>query len=143
MKEMRVEKLWPGTNWNRVWKNLWAAPVPDDIKNSWYHVIHDILPTNERLHNIRIAQTDLCSICNHKDTLQYRMIECGEGRDQWKWTRGRLAIILRTDTCWLPDDWLYRPQFQIWPPQRHRAVLWILAHFVAFQTQTKGDADDN
>jgi hypothetical protein len=32
MKEMRVEKLWPGTNWNRVRKNLWAAPVPDDKK---------------------------------------------------------------------------------------------------------------
>jgi hypothetical protein len=31
-KEMRIKKLWQGTTWDRVWKNLWETPVPDFIK---------------------------------------------------------------------------------------------------------------
>jgi hypothetical protein len=112
-KGMRVEKLWPGTNWDRVWTNLWAAPVPDSIKDTRYRVIHDILPTRKRLHTIRIAATDFCSTCNEKDTIQHRIIEYGEGRVKWTWTRGRLAVMLRKDPLWLLDDWIYPPQLQI------------------------------
>jgi hypothetical protein len=64
---MRIEKLWPDTNWSRVWENLRAAPVPDANKDSWYRVIHDVVPTRERLHAIRLSQTDLCPTCHVKD----------------------------------------------------------------------------
>jgi hypothetical protein len=36
---------------------------------------------------------------------------------------------------WIPEVWLYRPQFHLWPPQRHRAVLWLLAKLVEFRAQ--------
>jgi hypothetical protein len=34
----------------------------------------------------------------------------------------------------IPDTWLLRPDFLIWPPQRHRAVLWMLAHMAVYRT---------
>jgi hypothetical protein len=34
----------------------------------------------------------------------------------------------------IPEEWLLRPDFQLWPPQRHRAVLWMLAHMAVFRT---------
>ena len=36
---------------------------------------------------------------------------------------------------WAPEEWLFRPQFELWTPQRHRVVLWVLAQFVAFRSQ--------
>jgi hypothetical protein len=39
----------------------------------------------------------------------------------------------------------YKPEgrgfdsFDLWPPQRHRAVLWILAHLVVYRTQVGHD----
>jgi hypothetical protein len=95
-KGMRIEKDWPDTNWSMVWGNLWAPPVPDSTKVAWYRVIHDIVPTRERLHAIRLAQTDLCPTCHVKDTLTHRITGCGEGNVQWQWTRKRLAVMLRT-----------------------------------------------
>lgn len=53
----------------------------------------------------------------------------------WKWTRARLAFILRTDARHIPGDWPLRPHFHTWPPQGHRAILWILTHFFYFRTQ--------
>jgi len=52
---MRVERLWPDTDCDDLWKNLWTTPAPESIKASWYRIIHDIFPTRERLHKIGIT----------------------------------------------------------------------------------------
>jgi acetone carboxylase gamma subunit len=51
---MRIEKLYPETQWDTVWKNLNAAWIPNKIKTTWYQVIHDIEPTNDRLYKIKL-----------------------------------------------------------------------------------------
>jgi len=132
---MRIEQLWPTIDWPRIWKNLWTAPATDSTKTTWYKIIHDIVPTKERLHKIRIAPTEYCRLCDRKDTLLHRLAECGDGRYQWEWTKKRLAIMLRTDPRWIPEEWLLRPHFTLWPPLRQRAVLWVLAQFVGFRSQ--------
>ena len=43
--------------------------------------------------------------------------------------------MLRTDPQWVPEEWLLRPRFKFWPPQRQRAVLWTLAQFAGFRSQ--------
>jgi hypothetical protein len=53
----------------------------------------------------------------------------------WRWTQGHLATMLRTYPCHIPEDWPLRPRFSLWPPQRHGAVLWVLAHFVFYRVQ--------
>jgi hypothetical protein len=77
-KGIRIEKRWPDTNWSMVWGNLWATPVPDSTKDAWYRVMHDIVATRERLHAIRLAQTELCRMCQVKDTLTHRITGCDE-----------------------------------------------------------------
>ena len=53
--EIRITRLSPETNWRKVWKNLHTARVPEETKSNWYLVVHDIIPTKERLHAIRLA----------------------------------------------------------------------------------------
>jgi hypothetical protein len=132
---MRIERLWPATDWATIRRNLRAAPVSETIKITWYKVVHDIVPINERLHRIRIACTQLCRHCDRKDTLRHRHTECGDGWHQWECTRQQIALLLRLYPRWIPEDWFLRPQFGYWPPQDHRAVLWVLANFVVFRLQ--------
>jgi hypothetical protein len=133
-REMRIFTLWPQTNWPTLWKNLDETPVAGEIQIAWYMVINDIIPTNERFHKIQIATTDKCRYC-HKDTLQHRLTECGDGKCIWKCTRQKLALMLRTVPERIPSEWLLRPCFTMWPPTRRRAVLWMLAGVVYFRTQ--------
>ena len=132
---MRITNLWPQTAWPTVWKDLWEAPVPGATKAAWYKVVHDILPTNERLFRIRMVPTDMCRKCDRTDTLSHRLIECGERGQIWTWTKQRLAWILRTIPERIPSDWLLRPHFTLWPPRRRHAMLWLLANLVIFRTQ--------
>jgi len=59
---MRIERLWPIIEWPRIWKNLWTAPVTDSTKKACYEIIHNIVPTKERLHKIRITPTENCRL---------------------------------------------------------------------------------
>ena len=72
---MRIKRLWPDTDWAVIWKNLWATPAPESIKASWYRIIHNIVPTQERLYKIRITPADQCRACAEKNTLQHRILE--------------------------------------------------------------------
>ena len=71
--------------------------------------------------------------CGDKDTIMHRLIDCGTGNAIWAWTKELLAWVLRTEPSRIPKEWMPRPQFHIWPPQRRRATLWILAHMVRFR----------
>ena len=57
---------------------------------------------------IRLAGSPLCSNYGEHDTLMHRIIECGEGRKIWEWTRNRIAWILQMDSVWIPNEWTIR-----------------------------------
>jgi len=45
------------------------------------------------------------------------------------------SILMRTSPARIPSEWLIRPQFHLWPAQRHRAVPWIIARYINFRMQ--------
>jgi len=47
--------------------------------------------------------------------------------------------MLGTDAEQITFEWLTRPQFNICPRKRHRAVVWTLAKLVIFRTQQRRD----
>ena len=130
---MRIIQLYPSANWERICTNLHECWTTEAVKINWYMVIQDILPTNERLHKIRLVESPLCGHCGEPDTVQHRITACGEGASIWLWTKRRIEWILRIDPAHIPQDWTKRPQFRLWPPQRHRAVIWILAQMIWYR----------
>jgi hypothetical protein len=114
-RTLRVEAKWPDVTWAQVWTNLCGAPVSDNIRMHWYKVIHELQPTNERLHKINISPTDACPNCHKTDTLMHRITECGEGAVIWGHARTKMAQIFRTTPGRIPADWLLHPSKQYGP----------------------------
>ena len=127
-REVRVTQIQTGIEWGKVWNNLHSIPASEGAGSAWYTVIHDLLPTNTRLHRIRLVETEDCTMFGKKDTTVHRLTECGAGEDIWQWTRIRLATIDRTDRKRTPPGWPLAPSFRFWPRQRHLATLWIPAN---------------
>jgi hypothetical protein len=90
-------------------------------------MIHNIIPTNVRLHRIRLTDTNKCTQCGRQDTKLNRLTKCGVRQEIWEWNRPRIAQIERTDPRRIPKEWPLRPFFKLWPPQIHQATLWFLA----------------
>jgi len=120
------------TPWPKVWRNLHAVWSSEDI---WFMVIHDLIPTNDRLAKIQRREPNQCPHCDQPDALIHRLTECSDGTDIWRWTRFRIAIILCTDPQHIQPEWTVRPSFHFWLPQRHRSISWILAHMVYYRIQ--------
>ena len=136
---MCITQLQPHAKWIAVWKNLHETPVPDTSRAACYKVIHDIIATNVRLHKIRLTPTDSCRNCGKKYTIEQRIVDCGEGVQMWTWTKKQIAQILKTDPSNIPESWITCPQFTLWPPQRNRAVLWLLTNITTFRTQSQSN----
>jgi hypothetical protein len=106
-----------------VWINFHGTAVSEESKTTWYRVIHDILLTKKRLKKIRLFPTDSCGDCGKTVTIKHRIIGCGEGGKMWTWTKTQIAWMLRTEPDNIPGSWVTCPQFNFWPPNRHRAIL--------------------
>jgi hypothetical protein len=105
----------------------------------WYHVTLDIIPTHVRLHHITMVPSDICRRCTATDILEHRLLACGQGRKIWHYMKPLLARMMRTIPTHIPDDWPFRPHLSIWPSQKHRAILWLLAYVVIFRMQQQSN----
>ena len=94
-------------------ENLHTPWVSEEITCMWYFVVRDILPTNERLHVIRLVESDRSRHCGRRDTHVHRLTEYNEGTGISLWKRERIAQMLRTDPHCIPADWFLRPHFQL------------------------------
>ena len=73
--------------------------------------VHDITAKNDRLAAIRLIDPGACSKCGHPDSLQHRVIECGQDPIVRNWTRHKMGIILRMDHKYIQQEWILRPAF--------------------------------
>ena len=99
---MRIMQILPSADWERIWTNLNKCWATEAVTINWYVVIHDILPTNGRLHKIRLVDSTLCGHCREQDTVQYRGTARGEGARIWVWTKQCISCILRIDPAHIP-----------------------------------------
>ena len=42
--------------------------------------------------------------------------------------------LLCTIPAYIPHEWLLRPHYRLWPPQRHRALMWVLSRYVILRS---------
>ena len=96
--EPRIVRKHQESNWKHIWTILHATGVTDTLKSTWYTVIHDLIPANDRLVGIHLKNTHTCSRCGQPDSLQHRITDCEEGPIIWKWTPAKLGLILRMDS---------------------------------------------
>jgi hypothetical protein len=129
---MIIVRKYPDTQWKRVWAKLHVAPVPMEMKDTWYRAIHDIFPTNSRLADTRIIGNDKCAACA-QDTVIHRITTCGESPVLWNRTKVLMGYMLIDSR--IPQAWILHPDFLHWPVQKHVASLWLIASLVHYCLQ--------
>jgi len=79
--DVRIMTQHPTTPWSKMWGNLHAIWSSEELKAAWFMVIHDLIPTNDRLAKIQRNTSNNCQHCGRVDTLIHRLTECSEGAD--------------------------------------------------------------
>jgi hypothetical protein len=139
----RVEAMRPSTDWDLAWSRVSAKVLPQDVRASWFTAVHDVLPTNERLHSIAWAQIDspLCRRCGQLDSLLHRLTECGPSRRTiWRWTARKVADLSAADITAITPEMLIAPDLHVEDEGREAAIAWVLGTMVHFMV-TRGDPE--
>jgi hypothetical protein len=133
-RKMRMQTKHPYHNLKKIWQNINKKFLPLSVRTTWYTIVHDIVPTNSRLNNIHLHDTGRCIHCGQRDTVQHRFTACTYTLDLWQWTRVCIAGFLRIHPSEVNEEWIILPDFDIYPPQRHIAVVWFLGHMLSYIT---------
>jgi len=125
----------PTTPWSKVWGNLHAVWPSEELKAAWFMVIHDLIPTNDRLAKIQRSTKNNCQHWGRVDTLIHRLTECSEGADIWRWIRSRIAIILRMDPKYISTGVDHPSEFTLLATRKAPGNLCILAPMIYYRKQ--------
>jgi hypothetical protein len=85
-RDVRIMTQYPSTLWSKAWGNLHAVWSSEELKAAWFMVIHDLIPTKDRITKTQGSTTNICQHCGRVDILIHRLTECSEGADFWRWT---------------------------------------------------------
>jgi hypothetical protein len=100
--KMRILLQGPSTEWSQVWKNPQNVPINGATRSTCYRTIHDLITTQIRPSRIHHQSSSERIRCHTPDSLLHPFTECKETTDIWRWKRGRLATIQRTDFRYIP-----------------------------------------
>ena len=78
MKPLRIELRNPLNQWDKIWLNSRQHMLGPDICSFLFKLLHQILPTAERVNRILPNQSQLCTKCQlHEiETLQHALMDC-------------------------------------------------------------------
>ena len=80
-------------DWSNIWKNLNFKYMNFTERNIMYKFIYEILPTNKRLNQIRVAQSPLCQECDMEDTNSHKFYFCSKVQECVSWLRKVIYYI--------------------------------------------------
>jgi hypothetical protein len=129
---MRMQVKYHQAIWKAIWTNITAKTLSLRIRSIWYAIVHDIVPTNSRLHDINLHETGNCQYCGTRDTIIHRFTECIEAKIIWSWIQKNVACYLRMNSWHVPNTWITLPDFEIYPLQRHNATIWMIGHMIGY-----------
>ena len=82
-----VESRNPMLDWNNVWKTINFKFIDINDRPILYKYVHQILPTNKRLFNIRLRNDALCDYCLIEDTNMHKFYYCHKVQSCLNWVR--------------------------------------------------------
>jgi hypothetical protein len=59
---------------DQAWRLLWKLNVPPKVRVFWWRVLHDALPSKEKLKKRHVAKESFCEVCRDPDESVYHVI---------------------------------------------------------------------
>ena len=140
---IRVISQNPNILWNNIWKNILSPQLPAKVRSTWYTVVHDIIPCNERLAKIHLVATDKCKRClTQVDSIQHRLTQCVISKQIWRTLAVQLAYLLPRQTSIIVPSLLLYPQHHVSDKHLRKKVNTLLGYTVHFIITENGNAED-
>ncbi len=84
--EPKIMRRLPGQPWPRIWGRLALPGLPQALFEVGFSLIHNILPTGERRHRLRLAASPACDNCGAQtDSILHTFTACRRVAEAWEY----------------------------------------------------------
>ncbi|KAF9974738.1 hypothetical protein BGZ75_000721 [Mortierella antarctica] len=115
----------------RFWTGFWRAEMPHNVRNVWWRLLINKLPSGVRLHAIIPDVVDpICRICNNAiETDQHLLFSCPQKLEVWQ---GALTKYIK-DHTWTADqvERLFFPRPEKLTPLNNVPIILLLGSILA------------
>ena len=118
--------------WDNVWKNISHSSLSTKVRSEWYKAVHDLIPTNQRLHRINMVNGGNCKICGKLDSLQHRLTECSITKGIWRHLAVQLACVYRRHIEAIVPTILLYPQYKFKKNSKMKLVNHLIGSTVFY-----------
>jgi hypothetical protein len=98
-------------------KQIWNIAIPPSKSLMVWRLMHDKMPTDEKLMERGCAIPSMCNLCNnHVETSFHLFFECHYAIKLWSWLAGCLNVTLQfysNDDIWKLCDLIWSPQSKV------------------------------
>ena len=136
---MTLRNLHPTCDWTIVFQNfsfLTNFPPQFDI---WYRILYNIYPTDSRLFEFNISNTNLCPTCLQRDDIQHRLTACSQRTIIWNQYLRFVSLLLHTTPRSLQfEQLILYPEYRYFPPKKRKFLIWLTAFTIDYLLRTSG-----
>ena len=126
--------------WNDIWARLNRTVINSQVRDIMFLVIHNILPTRDRLSRLNQCRDDQCEQGDGVEDVEHLFTSCVRTQVAWAWCRRKIMNLM-------PDLQTYPSNFELihlaYDSMMDDEILWLVSNFCAYVYNQKKQKSHN
>ena len=127
--------------WNDIWERLNHPVLTSKVRDIMFLVIHNILPTRDRLHRLNMSENNKCKKEDGVEDVEHLFTGCVRSQVAWAWARRKIMHLL--------PDWVtqFPSNFELlhlaYEALLSMEVLWVVSTYCSYVWNEKVRGGNN
>ena len=126
--------------WNEIWDRLNRPIISSKVRDVMFLVIHNILPTRQRLHRLNQCRSDQCAQGDGLEDVEHLFTGCVRTQVAWAWCRRKIMHLM-------PDLHVYPSNFEFlnlaYESMMDDEILWLVSNYCFYVYEQKKQKSHN
>ena len=120
--------------WKDIWVRLNKPVISSNVRDIMFLVIHNILPTRDRLHRLNQCRSDQCDQGDGTEDVEHLFTSCVRTQVAWAWCRRKIMHLM-------PNLQAYPSNFELlhlaYESMMDEEILWLVSQYCAYVYEQK------
>ena len=113
--------------WNEIWARLNLPVLVSEVRDLMFMLIHNILPTRDRLARLGRRQDAVCSAEDGNESAEHLFTACTKTQVAWAWARRKIIHLMPVSNIYPSDFELIHLALE--PNTMEKEIVWLIAHY--------------
>ena len=127
--------------WDSIWEKLNHPVLTSKVRDIMFLIIHNILPTMDRLHRMNIRDTAMCKKEDGNEDVEHLFTGCVRTQVAWAWARRKGMHLMPVWATEFPSD--FELLHLTYEAVMNVEILWLISMYCYYVWQEKNKSGNN